>query len=135
MHRLAAAFAFSALLAVAAHAEPTYKLDKAQTRVVSLSGLSSGGDPCHPFTMTGRVTEQNFSGARVTGFAIAGKDGSRSYINVEPIDLGNAGNMLAVGWINDGLQKMLRRGSRVTIRAYACGAAGRVLMLDGVRLR
>ena len=58
-----------------------------------------------------------------------------NYINVDPIDLDNAGNMLAVHWINDGLQKMLQKGKAVAIRGLACGAAGRVLMLDAVRAK
>lgn len=116
-----------------ASAEPRYKLNKAQTRAVALSGLSSGGDPCHPFNTTGRVTEQNFSGVSVTGFTLAVEDGSRIFINVNPINIENAGNMLAVGWINDGLQKMLRKGKRVSVRVDACGAAGRMMFLDAVR--
>lgn len=129
-----AALLFSPLLAQSATAEPRYRLNKAQTRVVSLTGLSSGG-MCQPFKTNGRVTEQRFEGPRVVGFTLAEKGGSRSYINVEPINLDNADNMLAVGWINQGLQQMLRKGNRVALRVDACGAAGRVLVLDSVRLQ
>ncbi len=123
---------FAAASIIPASAEPQYKLNKAQTQVVALSGLSSGID-CHPFTDSGRVTKQTYDGPRVIGFTLAEKDGGRTYINVDPIDLDSAGSMLAAGWINDGLQRMLRKGKTVAIRGFACGAAGRVLMLDAVR--
>jgi hypothetical protein len=132
IHFITCAAVFAAASIMPASAEPRYTLNKAQTRVVALSGLSSGID-CHPFTDSGRVTEQSYDGPRVIGFTVAEKDGSRSYINVDPIDLNSAGSMLAVSWINDGLQKMLRKGKTVAIRVFACGAAGRVLVLDSVR--
>lgn len=112
-------------------AEPRYKLNKQQTRVIEISGLSNTED-CHPFNMSGRVTDREFDGPRVTGVTIEDKTGERTFINVEAPTL-ETSDRVTIGWINQGLQQMLREGQRVSMRVAACGAAGRVMVL--VRLR
>lgn len=131
MRRWAIGLAALAAASSGAGAEPKYRLNKSETRVTALSGLSSGG-MCQPFEMTGRITDRKFEGPRVVGFTVADKAGVRSYINIEPINLDNA-DMVTIGWINQGLQQMTREGSRVRLRIDACGAAGRVMILDAIR--
>lgn len=127
-------WAILALLAAAtgpAEAGPKYQLDRTSSRVVALSGLSSGG-MCQSFEMTGTIAGRKFDGARVVGITVRDKAGIRSYVNVDPVTLDNA-DMVTIGWANQGLQQLTRKGSRVRLRIDACGAAGRVMILDAIR--
>lgn len=125
-----AILAFLAVASSAAVAGPKYQLDRTNSRVVALSGLSSGG-LCQSFEMTGTIAGRKFNGARVVGITVKDKAGIRSYVNIEPVTLDNA-DMVTIGWANQGLQQLTRKGSRVRLRIDACGAAGRVMMLDAI---
>jgi len=133
MHRVPiSALSLIVCIATAAQAEPKYKLDKAQTEVVALSNLTSGG-VCQPGKMRGRVVARTFdsSGVVLTNFAIEEKNGDRTVVNVDTDAIAQT-NRLTQGWVMQGLHRMIREGRQVSIRAQFCGAAGRVVMLEGI---
>lgn len=115
-----------------ATAEPRYKLNKAQTKVVSLSGLGSG-DPCLPDKISGRIAAVNYeaNGVVIESFALESKDGSRDLINIDVANIQEA-NMVTIAWVKEGMQQFIRKGKRVSVGILRCGAAGRVLYLDSV---
>jgi hypothetical protein len=139
---LAAAVLILANLSVSALAQtsqrPKYKLDADQKRVVELSNLSPQDD-CHPARLAGRVVKRNFDdkvGTIVTGVTIEHSDGTRNFANVAiaenenwALDIGRVN----AAWIAQGLQTLLKVGNRVSLGVYACGAAGRVLVVHSVR--
>jgi len=66
-------------------------------------------------------------------FVLEKSDGERTSINIDPVSLDDQGmNMADLGWIVQGLQTLLRPNWYVEGDAVACGAAGRVLMLDKI---
>lgn len=136
MWRSACAVATAAVLALAVEtdpllAAPAFRLDPSQSRVLSLSGLASDPD-CHPATLAGRVVARQFDrrGTGLTGVTIEEGSGRRTFLNVDlkTDDLG----MYQIGWINEGLNTLLRQGARVSLGIKLCGAAGRVMLLDSV---
>jgi hypothetical protein len=67
---------------------------------------------------------------KLTGIVLEAPDGTREFINVSvPDDL----NMALRGNVFRGLQALTRTGRKVSGRAFACGAAGRVQNLDAIR--
>jgi hypothetical protein len=118
--------------------KPKYKLDAGQRRVVELSNLSQQDD-CHPARLVGKVVKRKFDdrvGTVVTGVTIEQSDGTRSFANIAvaenenwALDIGRAN----AAWIVQGLQTLLKEGNRVSLGVYACGAAGRVLVVHSVR--
>lgn len=113
-------------------AEPSYKLNKAQKNVVALSGLGSG-DPCGPGKLTGRVVSVRYADndVAIQSFTIAHEDGTRTFVNVDNDQI-QTGSMVAIAWIQQGLQQYIRKGKNVSIGALYCGAAGRVVVLDSI---
>jgi hypothetical protein len=104
------------------------KIERA--RRLELSGLYAD-QSCSPIDVKGRVVKRDFAGdaLTITGFIVERSDGTRQFINVSiPSDLG----MAARSMVDDGLQRLLKKGRDVRARALACGAAGRVLTLERV---
>lgn len=132
MRKLLVAASAIAIIAGPAMAQPRYKLNKAQTKVVSLSGLSSGGECLHD-RLSGKVVSMQYAanGVVLEGFALEGKAGDRDFINVD-VDNIQAASMVTIGWVKQGLEQFIRKGKRVSIGALRCGAAGRVLYLDSI---
>lgn len=101
--------------------------------MVALSGLGSG-DPCLPDRLTGRVLSVRYAAGNVAlqSFTLEHKDGTRTLVNVD-IDQIQTGSMVAIAWIQQGLQQWIRKGKNVSIGALFCGAAGRVVVLDSIK--
>lgn len=103
------------------------------TQPVSAKNLSDE-DGCFPTRLAGRVVKRAFDKNEImlTSVTIEQPSGERLLINVdgdkiERSDMASRSNAIRA------LQILLREGSRVNLGAFACGAAGRVLMLDSVR--
>jgi len=115
-----------------ASAAPTFVLDATNTKVMSLAGLYPGTD-CHPASISGRVVARQFhrGSTNLLSVTLEERGGRRTLVNVDvpTQDLGR----YQIAWIQDGLNTMLRPGARVNVQAKLCGAAGRIVMLDGVR--
>jgi hypothetical protein len=104
-------------------------------RVVALSNLSKGGKGCSSFTFAGKIAKANFDqqGLMVQSFVLETNDGERPLINVDPMSFDDPEmNRADMGWIVQGLQTLLHANSYIQGSAFACGAAGRVLMLDKI---
>lgn len=110
---------------------PRYKLDQSGRTVVSLSNLSDANG-CFPAKLQGKVATRTFdaAGINLTGLVIEEPDGSRHYINGNDNHGEDAATM---GTVKRGLETLLKVGRRVEVGIYACGAAGRVQMLNSVR--
>ena len=98
---------------------------------LEVAGLA---DPagCHPFNFIGTIVKREFAddAVRLTEIVVETADCSREFINVSvPDDL----NMALKGKVAHGLQVLSRTGRKVTGKAFACGAAGRVYYLDEIR--
>ena len=107
-------------------------------KVVALSNLSKGCDPPQgkSFSLAGKIAKVNFDnqGLIVQNFVLEEDNGERSLINVDPISIDDPGmNMVSLGWIVQGLQTLLRPNLYIQGSAFACGAAGRVLLLDAIQ--
>ncbi|WP_322868306.1 hypothetical protein U7859_02305 [Bradyrhizobium ottawaense] len=112
---------------------PQYHLDQSGGRVASLTNLYQGTD-CHASGQTvGKVARRSFSndGVALTGFVIEGSDGNREFVNTS-VEFG-ALDAATAAWIRQGMNTLIREGRTAAISTKACGAAGRVLMLDSVR--
>ena len=104
-----------------------------QNRAGHATELSSlySDQSCSPIDVKGRVVKRDFAddALTITGFIVERSEGTRQIVNVSiPSDLG----MAARSVVYDGLQRLLKEGRDVRARALACGAAGRVLMLERV---
>lgn len=133
MRRNLALLALTFMLPFVAVAEPRYKLDGKQERVLELSNLSPGGD-CHPSRIAGRVVKRSFdqNGIWVQSLTVEERGGARTYINVDTISIDTA-SRVAMSWAANGLQTLAREGRQVSLGVKLCGAAGRVIMLDAIR--
>jgi hypothetical protein len=104
-------------------------------KVVALSNLGKGCQPGSSFSFAGKIAKVNFDdqGLTIQNFILERSDGDRSLVNVDPVSLNAPGmNMADLSWIVQGLQTLLRPHLYIEGRALACGAAGRVLVLDNV---
>jgi hypothetical protein len=110
---------------------PRYTLDPSGRTVVSLSNLSDAED-CYPAKLKGKVAKRTFDarGINLESLVIEEPNGSRSFINGNSNHGDDAATM---GTVKRGLETLLKVGRRVEIGVYACGAAGRVQMLNAVR--
>jgi len=112
-----------------------YQLDRTQSRILRLYNLSDGGSPCNRHAFEGRVVQRNFSGSGTlpNSIILQGDDGSRQLVNIDNsrINLEYLPRV-ALGWVTQGLQTLLNEGRKVVIGVDACGAAGRVLVLDSI---
>ncbi|MBL8571966.1 MAG: hypothetical protein JNK84_23065 [Phreatobacter sp.] len=116
-----------------AEATPSFTLDRTQSRVLRLANLYPDRE-CHPSSITGRVVARRFEagGTSPTTVILEDRAGRRTALNVhvETRDLGR----YQIDWIVEGLQTLLREGSRVKVGIKLCGASGRVIMVDAVEL-
>jgi hypothetical protein len=124
-----------ALIAIAgaANAKPQYQLDAGQNNLLSMSHLYDDNPiaPCQRGSLRGKVVHRDFErGVRLTGFAIEVPEGDRMYINVSIDDAKLA--EVEKGWIFGNLPKLIRDGQQVDINVAYCGAAGRMMLLDGI---
>jgi len=112
---------------------PGPRLQQQGAKVVSISRLTDGAG-CHPDTVQGRVIKRNFArnGMTLENVIIESADGSRALINIDDEQI-NKALPSAQGVIVQGLQSLLKEGNWVVLRAFYCGAAGRVAVLDSVR--
>ena len=104
-------------------------------KVVALSNLSKGCNPGSSFPFAGKVAKVNFDsrGLIIENFVLETNDGERSFINVDPMSLGEPGmNRADLWWIVQGLQTLLRPNSYIQGSALACGMAGKVAILDKI---
>jgi hypothetical protein len=126
------ALAFLAPRPDLASADPTFTLDATNSKVVSLAGLHPDAD-CHPASISGRVVARQFhrGSTNLLSVTLEERSGRRTLVNVDvnTQDLGR----YQIAWIQDGLNTMLRQGARANVQVKFCGAAGRIIMLDGVR--
>jgi clan AA aspartic protease (TIGR02281 family) len=106
-------------------------------KVVALSNLSKRCDPGSFFSFAGKIAKLNFDsqGLIVENFVLEANDGERSLINVDRISMSDPGMDRAdLGWIVQGLQTLLHPDLYIQGSALACGASGRVLVLDNILL-
>jgi caspase domain-containing protein len=69
----------------------------------------------------------------ISDFVLEENNGQRSFVNVDPISMDAPGmNRADLGWIVQGLQTLLRPDWYIQGFALACGASGRVLLLDKI---
>lgn len=110
---------------------PRYKLDPSGRAVVSLSNLSDA-DGCFPAKLKGKVATRTFDakGINLEGLVIEEPNGSRNFING---NTNHGEDAVTMGTVKRGLETLLKVGRRVEVGIYACGAAGRVQMLNSVR--
>jgi gag-polyprotein putative aspartyl protease len=105
-------------------------------KVVALSNLSTGCDPGLPGSLEGKIAKVNFDdkGVIPQSVVLEDDDGERSFINIDRLSLDDPGmNMADLGWIVQGLQTLLRPNWYIRGSAFWCGAAGRVVVLDGIQ--
>jgi len=131
-----ATLGFLCLLGSAAFAQsgdPGPRLQQQGARVVSISRLTAG-EGCHPSSVQGRVIKRNFArnGMMLENVIIETRDGSRELINIDEEEISKA-LPSSQGVIVQGLQSLLREGNQVAVRAFYCGASGRVAFLESVR--
>jgi hypothetical protein len=113
---------------------PSYQLDRLGTKVISLSGLTTVHDCVSDGVYsTGKVIQRKFDsdGLVLNGFIVEAPSGSREFVNVE-VDFDKMDNATKA-WIMNGLQTLLAEGRSVEFNVAACGAAGRVEILNAVR--
>lgn len=106
-----------------------------QDKVVVLSNLAKDCGLRLTLPIAGKIAKVNFDrdGLTITGFVLEEDDGQRSFINVDRVSLDDAGmNRADALWIERGLQTLLRSDWFIQGSVLACGAAGRVLVLDGI---
>ncbi len=113
-------------------AEATPKVRYSGDNPVAISGLAPKDD-CHPIQASGRVVQRKFdrNGILMESVTIEGGNGARTFINVDSFYIGKF-DAVTKGEAVRGMQVLLREGSRVRLDLFSCGAAGRVLMLNGV---
>lgn len=126
-------FVLGSALAVPAFAiEPQTKFSG--NTPVAVSGLSERNG-CYPHRMAGRVAARKFdeSGVVLQSVTIEDGTGERTFINVDTNVIAQANAADRTNALR-GLQIVLREGARVRLDVYACGAAGRVIMLESVAI-
>jgi hypothetical protein len=111
---------------------PLYSLDPSGTAIIALSNLFPDNE-CYPERTSGKIVKRHFreNGLTLSGFVIEGKDGTREFVNVT-VDVEKL-DAVTRSWVTRGLQILLVEGRSAEITVKACGAAGRVSMLDAVR--
>lgn len=97
---------------------------------VAVSGLAERND-CYPHKLAGKVAARKFdeSGIVLQSVTIEDSSGERTFINIDTDVIAQASAVVRANALR-GLQVVLREGARVRLGLYACGAAGRVVMLE-----
>lgn len=129
--RMTAVAAALVLSGVAWAADPEVRFNG--TTPIAATNLSDENG-CVPTGLTGRVVKRVFAADEimVKSVTIEQPSGERILINVDD-DKINLAKTAARADAVRALQIMLREGSRASFGVYACGVAGRVLMLDSIR--
>jgi hypothetical protein len=112
--------------------QPLYHLDKSGSTVVSLSNLYPDRN-CSAETTKGKIAKREFSkdGLSLSGVVIEESDGNREYVNVGfELDKVDA---VTKSWMMRGLHTLLAEGRSVEADIMACGASGRMKMLNAIR--
>lgn len=119
-----------ALLASTAVSAPKYRLNKAGTQVTRVSGLAPKAY-CFPAKIAGPIVDRQFAagGILLQSITIEEPSGERTFINVDLSELENA-SKIDHDLIIRSLQLLTRKGRSVKAGIVACGAAGRVMVLD-----
>jgi hypothetical protein len=121
---------------VGAPSQMKYKI--VHDRVTELSNISEYCEPPNNFSdFAGTIVKVGFAdnGITITSIVLESEDGDRTYMNVDPVSIGSAGmNMVDLGWIVQGMQKLMRTNAHVRGSMRLCGAAGRFLVVDKIRL-
>jgi len=112
--------------------QPLYQLDKSGSAVVSISNMYLDRY-CFAEKMAGRITKRKFAedGLTLSGVVIEEPDGNRQYVNVG-VELDKADNVTR-SWMMRGLNTLLAEGRAVNADIMACGASGRMKMLNAIR--
>lgn len=141
MSRVAASIGFLIFSATSLMAqgqnEVRVEYDPRQTdepRIIAIYNLVAGSesDCPSPFEYKGTIVQIKYdddTGTRIIGFTISDRNERRTYFNIDE-DFYEESKLPAVdmGWIDT----LLRKGRRVEVLAYACGAVGRVLMANNI---
>ena len=116
-------------MAQAAEIKVTY----AGSSPIAISGLVEQ-DGCHPDTIVGKVVKRTFDdgGILLQTAIIEQRSGERSLVNIDDAKIKEAGVPVSTSVV-PALQVILREGKQVRMDIFACGAAGRVLVLNSVR--
>jgi hypothetical protein len=111
--------------------QPVYYLDKSGSTVVSLTNLYPDRN-CSAGKTVGKIVKREFAndGLKLSGFVIEGPDGSREFINAI-VDLDKT-DATTKSWVMRGLHTLLTEGRSVEVDIMACGASGRVMMLNAI---
>jgi hypothetical protein len=113
-------------------AAPRYSQNE-KGQVTSIVGLSDSREGCHPSEMSGVVVKREFQKDEISlsGIVVELPDGTRSFINViavpESLPMAQRSNFVT------GLQILTKVGRTVSLLVDACGAAGRMLLLDAIK--
>jgi hypothetical protein len=112
--------------------QPVYYLDKSGSTVVSLSNLYPDRN-CSAGKTAGKIVKREFAkdGLKLSGFVIEGPNGSREFINAI-VDLDKT-DATTKSWVMRGLHTLLTEGRSVEVDVMACGASGRVMMLNAIQ--
>jgi hypothetical protein len=88
---------------------------------------------CSAEKTTGRIAKREFAkdGLSLSGVVIEEADGSREYVNVG-VELDKA-DAVTKSWMMRGLHTLLAEGRSVDADIVACGASGRMKMLNAIR--
>lgn len=104
------------------------------TNPVAITGLTDENG-CFPAKLAGRIVKRTFdaNAIKVSSIVVEERSGERTFVNIDTNKLDKADNASLSNAIR-GMQVLLKEGNRISAGIYACGAAGRVIMLDSVRL-
>ena len=82
----------------------------------------------------GKIAQRKFAndGLTMTGFVMENSDGSREFININSVRIGEV-DRTTLSWVERGLHTLLAEGRLAEIYVRLCGASGRVEMLDAVQ--
>jgi predicted nucleotidyltransferase len=101
---------------------------------INVYGNLSPDADCVGAWSAGKIVQRKFAndGVTMTGFVMENSDGSREFINVNSIPIGEV-DRATVSWVERGLHTLLAEGRLAEIYVRLCGASGRVQMLDAVQ--
>jgi hypothetical protein len=118
--------------------EPRYKLGSSGKRVVQITNLAVLSDfTCFRVRtpMRGRVVRRNFGpdGLMIQSFVLEEPDGTRTEIRVDTERVNQASEVTR-SWVLPGLQTLLRQGQTVSVSIIRCGASGKGVDAESIRL-
>ncbi len=101
--------------------------------VYEVEGIAADPTDCHSFSISGRIAARKFAanGVALDSITLEQRDGTRTIVNVDQPP--QSTSMADLGFVTTGLQRLSKVGRTMHGRAFACGAAGRVFVLDEIR--